>query len=133
MAVWRCFIEVLFSKFIIMFLLLVRVGFANVATRFPTETDVVRWATALDSNLQDSNQHIALVYSAYNKDIMPDLNIEFKEIDGEKLVSDMSKTLSEMMNKKMDALKKLVDAAEIAAAEYKWDKNLMARLVKFGD
>lgn len=35
---------------------------------------------------------------------MPDFNIGFKDIDGEKLVHDMSSTLSDMMKKKMEAL-----------------------------
>uniref|UniRef100_A0A2C9L6L3 VWFA domain-containing protein n=1 Tax=Biomphalaria glabrata TaxID=6526 RepID=A0A2C9L6L3_BIOGL len=52
-------------------------------------------------------------------------------INGTELVITMSKSLSEMMLKKMDALWKLVSAAESAAAAYQWNKNLVKESVNY--
>ncbi|ESP00317.1 hypothetical protein LOTGIDRAFT_238600 [Lottia gigantea] len=60
-----------------------------------------------------------------------DVHVNFEPVDSRSIVSDMSLSLSHMLGKKMDALKRSVEIAEKAAGNHTWNQTLQKEDVEY--
>ncbi|KAK6994362.1 Voltage-dependent calcium channel subunit alpha-2/delta-2 [Biomphalaria glabrata] len=102
------------------------------AKNMPPLSTIQNWVSSIDTNLQSLPHVQPILKMRYmQNDSNQNIKRSYLPINGTELVITMSKSLSEMMLKKMDALWKLVSAAESAAAAYQWNKNLVKESVNY--
>ncbi|CAL1541794.1 unnamed protein product [Lymnaea stagnalis] len=103
----------------------------SLAKEAPELKDVKKWAQKIDNDLQYLGHLYPILKQKFVKDDGPGIKRIYSEVSGQDLVTEMAKSLSVMMHKKMEALRKLVDVAENTAAAYKWNKNLVKNMVTY--
>ncbi|KAH9510174.1 Voltage-dependent calcium channel subunit alpha-2/delta-2 [Bulinus truncatus] len=103
---------------------------SNGNKKMPQISDIVRWASIIDDALQALPYVYPVIKKQYEEPVKH-IQRDYYPVNGTELVADMSAKLSKMMHQKMDALGKLVEAAETAARNYTWNKNLMKESVNY--